>query len=227
MRVGNLSFGVFFVGFCILVQPVVIRAECDFEDFPVMENMKLVTVMENAVYNGRPMSVKTFETEESLDAVLEFYRRSWKDAYADSVFGPWDQITHINEECMMLVQAAEMVLDETHGRLSILNPPDVLGEQRQIGEGALLPPGSKVVSDNITRDDHKDGRTLLVGTSMQVDEAANFYRQELKSQGWTGEIDKNIEGNRVLTFRRNRSEYNIAIRQGTEGSVIVINTVDN
>lgn len=211
---------VFFIGACEFTM-----ADCDFTDFPTMSEMRISTLMGNAEYNNKPMMIRSFSANASPGSLVEFYRRAWKDAVSESVFGSWQQISTLERECFMTVQYGNVSDDDTFGRLVISNLPS--GEQTQLlGDDVLKTSDSIVVSDLKTKDGPKDGRVTVLTSGSSVSELVNFYRTEMSAKGWGLERSFTQSGGSVLIFRRGVNESNISIIPAGDSSQILINQVD-
>jgi hypothetical protein len=202
-----------------------IHADCNFDDFPVMDDMRVQVVMDNVVYNDRPMMVRNFNIEQSAEQVVNYYRRQWRDASVDSQMGVWRQISTLTKKCLMTVQYAEMAGAGTFGRLVISNIPQ-LNASGQLAADLKLPSGTIVVSDTRMEDGPKKGRVTLLTSEGSVDQVAHFYRSQMLGDGWGLENDFREQGNVVLVFRKRLNESNIVITPAGEATQVLINQVE-
>jgi len=199
-------------------------ADCDFDDFPVMDEMTLQSVMDDANYNNRPMMVQNFIADQaSYHDVVDYYHRIWDKNYDDTAFGMWHQISTMTNECMMTVQvAAQNNSTPSVGRLVISNPP-TSKEGDSIGADVLAPPDSVVVSDLATDDGPKKGRITMLSTAGSTSDVAGFYRNEMQHQGWVLDREFNEAESRVLVFRKGLNVSNILIIPAGEMTQVLIN----
>lgn len=199
-------------------------ANCDFDDFPLMDEMSLQNVMGDANYNNRPMMIKSFIADQaSYHDVVDHYHKVWDDRYDDTAFGKWHQITTITSECMMTVQvAAQNNETPSNGRLIISNPTTAT-ENDDLGADVLAPPDSSVVSDLITNDGPKKGRVTMIAAGGSTSNVENFYLNEMQHRGWS--LDRKFhEGEaRVLVFRKGLDITNILVIQAGDMSQVLIN----
>lgn len=200
-------------------------ADCNFDDFPVMADMRVQVVMDNVVYNDRPMMVRNFNVEQSAEQVVNYYRRQWRDASVDSQVGAWRQISTLTKKCLMTVQYAEMPGAGTFGRLVISNIPN-LNATGQLGTDLKLPSGTIVVSDTRMEDGPKKGRVTLLTSEGTVDQVVHFYRSQMLSDGWGLENEFREQGHAVLVFRKRLNESNIVITPAGDATQILINEVE-
>lgn len=209
--------------FLVISFPVV--ADCNFDDFPVMPDMRVQIVMDNVIYNDRPMMVRNFNIEQSADRVANYYYQQWRNASVDSQMGAWRQISTLTKKCLMTVQYAEMPGAGTFGRLVISNVPQ-LKSGGEIATDLRLPSGTFVVSDTKTDDGPKKGRVTLLTSEGSVDQVAHFYRGHMQSAGWSIENDFREQGHVVLVFRKRLDESNIVITPAGDATQILINQVE-
>lgn len=200
-------------------------ANCDYDDFPVMDSMRVEIVMDNANYNNRPMMVRSYFADASYEEVVDYYHDRWRDRYDDTAFGIWHQVTTLTDECMMTVQVTPQSDSTSRGRLLISNPPS--GNPRApLGEGVIAPAESVVVSDLRTRDGRRHGRVTMLTSSLSTSEVVEYYLSEMRSNGWSLQrrFREGLHG--VLVFRKGLDVSNIAIAPAGEMTQILINGVD-
>jgi hypothetical protein len=199
----------------------VAHARCDFDDFPVMDDMFIQSVMEDALYNDRPMMVRSFTTEASYHEVVSHYHRIWDKRYDDTAFGIWHQITTMTSECMMTVQVTDASSELTNGRLIISNPPS--GRSRKnVGEDVLAPTDSVVVSDLSTVDGSKHGRVTMLSSEDSTRDVASFYRSTMPSSGWTLDSQFSEQDAMVLVFRKGANTRNVVIVPTDQGRTQIL-----
>ena len=208
----------------LLAYSGIVFANCDFDDFPIMDEMKVNNVMGDANYNNRPMMVQNFIADEaSYHDVVDFYHKKWDGLYDDTAFGMWHQITTMTDECLMTVQvAAQNNSKPSVGRLIISNPPTV-NETESVGADVLAPPESVIVSDLTTNDGPKKGRITMLSTSESTSDVANFYLNEMQHKGWSVDRKFNEGESRVLVFRKGLNISNILIIPAGDMTQVLIN----
>jgi len=197
------------------------QARCDFDDFPTMSEMKFFPLMGDAVFNNRPMMVKGYTADVTMNAVVNHYQREWKDQYDNSTFAHWYQVSTLTDDCMMTVQIAKQN-QGVHGRLVISNVPQ--GEAKaELGEGLLYPPDSVVVSDLVTRDGPKKGRVSVIAAGGSSSEVTTYYLSQMDRAGWVLEHSFNQDQAQVLVFRKGANISNILIIPAPGLTQVLIN----
>lgn len=204
-----------------------IQAGCDFDDFPVHDSMDVFEIAGNTVFNGRVMGINGFHADVGPGDIIEFYHERWRDEFADSEWGPWYQVAHINDECMMMVQVAASEDGRSVGRLSILNPPrGNVGGKPQLPADIPALPGTVTVMDMANQDDFKLGRSWLITNSGTVADNYQFYLAEYRRKGWAEQMSQTRSDAAVLVFRRDLDEVNIIIQQGQSQTKVWITRVE-
>ncbi len=208
-----------------VVHSVNVWADCDFDDFPIMDEMQVQSVMDDANYNNRPMMVRSFLANASYLEVVAHYHKVWDERYDDTAFGIWHQVTTITNDCMMTVQIAAQHAPTSSGRLIISNPPKG-SLQAKLGEDVLAPADTVVVSDLRTNDGPKQGRTTMLTSAEDARSVAAFYMSEMQSNGWHLERDFMEGAAHALVFRDGLNISNIVILPTGDGKAqILINEV--
>lgn len=196
-------------------------ARCDFDDFEVMDDMRVQSVMEDANYNNRPMMVRSFSSESTAEQVISFYHKEWKDRYDDTPFGPWYQVSTMTSECMMTVQLSVESPEHANGRLIISNPPTG-NPTAGLGEDLLMPTETEVVSDLVTNDGLKQGRTSMLTSAGSPHDVAAFYRSAMDAKGWHLERDFREAEAHALVFRNGLDIYNVVLIATEDGLTQVL-----
>ncbi len=213
------AHGVLVMTLMFLALPVMAR--CDFDDFPIMDDMYVQSIMEDAVYNDRPMMVRSFTADASYHEIVNHYHRIWDKRYDDTAVGIWHQITTMTPECMMTVQVTDVSASPTNGRLIISNPPSG-SARKSVGDDILAPPDSHVVSDLSTVDGPKQGRVTMLTSNESTRDVAGFYQSEMRSTGWTLDSQFSEQDALVLVFKKGVDTSNIVIVPTSEGRTQIL-----
>jgi len=209
----------------VALSPLV-HADCDFDDFPTLDSMQLATVAEAMQWNNLPMSVKGFRTEAPLETVRDFYGKQWEGEVDFTEFGAWQQILHINEDCMMMVQL-RTAEGQTQGRLMLVNPPDEELAQRPLGGGVPMPPDAVVVTDMQSQDSHRDGELVMLLYPETLDVATRWYEAEMVRFGWQLNRRQVSQNNATLIYSKGREQLSVVfLRTANEQTQILVNRVD-
>ena len=210
---------------CLLALAPLAQAKCGFDDFPTMDDMAVRSVMDDANYNNRPMMVRSFSASAEIDQVVDYYHKLWAGRFDDSVFGIWDQISTMTDDCLMTVQVAEESGSSSFGRLIISNPPAVVSTA-EVGADLVAPADAVVVSDLKTNDGNKIGRVSVLTLGESVQESAGFYMAQMQRDGWALERNFSEQGGLVLMFRQGLKSSNILLVPAGNSTQVLINEVE-
>lgn len=196
-------------------------ADCDFDDFPIMEEMKLYPLLADSTFNNRPMMVKGYTVDQGLDDIVDFYHSRWKQAN-NSSYGSWYQVSTLTHECLMTVQIARNGKQSSQGRLVISNVPTI-DPEAALGEGVMAPSDAVVVSDLSTRDGPKKGRVTVLASASSPSELMQFYRGNMTMAGWVLEHSFSQDKARVLVFKDGLKTSNILLVPAGDMTQVLIN----
>lgn len=218
----------FFLPMVLGLFPLLVRGECDFDDFPQMDSMQVATVAEAMQWNNMPMSVKGFRVDASLQAVLAFYSDRWAGAADITTFGAWQQVLHLNDDCMMMVQA-RTVGSETTGRMMLVNPPADEQVQRKLGSGVPVPPDAVVVTDMQSQDAQRDGQLVMLLYPDNMASAVSWYQAEMVRSGWQLSRRAFGQNNATLLYSKGLEQLSVVFLRTTDDqqTQILLNQVDH
>lgn len=198
------------------------------------DKAKLEWVSPYMIFNGVPMSVKRFDSEQSPAAILAFYRRAWakptgQQQPVENDVPPWQTIGVVQGKCFFTVQVQSANLSGSTGLLSATEASD---KPRIIPADKVLPmmTGSQIINDIEHRDPGKTARTLLLSNTFSPETNADFYRRMLTDQGW-----KILSSHQLTTARgpgitiivkKQLAETNIVITREGSNTMILANLVD-
>lgn len=202
------------------------HADCDFDDFPLMESMDLASVAESMQWNNLPMSIKGFRVSASVEAVKAFYGERWQDEVDFTEFGAWQQILHINDECMMMVQLQAQNGQST-GRLMLVNPPDEDLASRVLGAGVPVPPDAVVVTDMQNQDRYRAGQLVMLLSEDSLEGSMSWYQAEMQRTGWRQNRRQMAQNNATLIYSKGREQLSVVLLRVEGGQTqILINRMD-
>lgn len=199
--------------------------------FPTTKKMKLQSVAQEMDFNGIPMTLYQFTSEEDMENVLSFYRSTWagkgdggRNAEEYPV-GEWKAIATLRENCFYTAQ----VKPRGRGSEGLLGLSAAPGKS-QVKEEVPMLPGSKVINDIAHNDSGKTARTLLLKNGFSADTNADFYRKNLGDMGWkvlTGHQGTNRDTRAsTMTLKQGVREVSITITQKGSESNVLLNYVD-
>lgn len=202
------------------------QAECDYDDFPLMPDMLVASIGSNIQWNQTPMAGRSFRVPADLAAVKNFYAEVWADEVDFSAFNGWEQILHINQQCMMMIQVKRQNDRYSYGQLVITNPPASAGATPVLGDGMPVPPGAQVISDMRSDDDIRQGRLVLLLNEEDMNTTAQWYETELKQQGWSLEQRSQQANGVVLSYSRERELMTVGLLRHQDKTQVLVNRMD-
>lgn len=201
-------------------------ADCDYDDFPQMDNMLLASLGGDVQWNNMPLAGRSFRVPASLEQVRAFYAREWKDAVDFTEFNGWEQILHINKHCMMMVQVKAQNERFSFGRLLLTNPPAKSATSRPLGGGMPVPPGAQVISDMRSDDAIREGRMVLLLNEEDLHATRAWYEAEMQRLGWSLEERSDQLHAVVLSYAKGRELMSVGLLRHQEVTQVLLNRMD-
>ncbi len=177
--------------------------------------------MQNVVYNGVTLSVKTFNEEGRQRSLQDFYRRHWEEEYSESQVDEWHQFIHLEKDCLYQVQSAEAD-GRLYGRLT-MTPLDGDKAKAELGEGIDKPVDTAVIMDMTSDDDYKKGRSVVMTNSRGAHENMAFFRSSMLRQGWGVEMEQRIAEGMALVVKKGVDRVSIVINESANQTQIFYN----
>jgi len=178
---------------------------------------------------GMRLAIRRFESEQSPEAVLAFYRKRWKGRAAEAAMPPWRMIGRLVDGEYHNVQVQAAAGGGSWGYLSVSDLPRRARKGRytlaDLGKGFPRMGGSRVLDDQPSRDAGKRGRTLMLQNGFSVAGNAGFYRRHYQGQGWRLLLDEAVAARgrgQVLAFARRGERLLIAINRSDENTTTVV-----
>ena len=200
--------------------------------FPSMKKMKLQSVASEMDFNGIPMSIRRFDSEEDMESIFAFYRSEWAGkgqggrSPTEYPLGEWKVIAILREPCFYTVQVKPRGKG-SEGLLGLSAPPP---DKAQVKEEVPMLPGTRVVNDLAHNDAGKTARTLLLKNGFSADTNADFYLKNLGEQGW--KTISNFTGSQrdtranTMVLKQGVREVSVTISQTGSESSVLLNYVD-
>lgn len=199
--------------------------------FPTTKKMKLQSVAQEMDFNGIPMTLYQFTSEEDMESILAFYRNSWagkgqggRNAEEYPV-GEWKAIATLRENCFYTAQVKPRGRG-SEGLLGLSAAP----EKNLVKEEVPMLPGTRVINDIAHNDSGKSARTLLLKNGFSAETNADFYRKNLSDMGW--KVLTNFQGSNrdtranTMILKQGVREVSVTISQTGRDSNVLLNYVD-
>lgn len=223
------QFGVI-LGLCVLVPGTALART---PEFPLPDDMRISNLGDSMRVNGNDVNVRLFSSEDSAQAILDFYREEWgTGASHDPGFTqtnlqePWTMISRIEDNYLMTVQVQPTSTGGSKGILGLSRLPERTRTPR-LGEGFPTMGDSQILNEVASKDLGQSGRTMLLGNKHDIGTNVAFYRNRYRDDGWAFDIDRTVGGiMHVMAVRKGRQRVNMVITEVSKGgSQIVVNEV--
>lgn len=205
-------------------------------EMPAPPQSKVAWVAKNIVQNGVPMKIQNFSSKLDAKSVADYYVSTWSKGTGSKPVvnksAEWIIIGKIQRGYLLTVQAKNTKNGMgSEGFLAVSTLPAMLNSD-SIGPDTSFPKlsGTKVLSDTLSEDSGRTGKTLLFKNSYSVRSNASFYINKMKAKGWIidplyKEAHRSAVNSSYLYFNRNNESLTITItRLNSEmGSSIVVN----
>ncbi|MFI8740951.1 hypothetical protein [Stutzerimonas zhaodongensis] len=213
--------------FCLGLLPgKAVHAACDFDDFPVLDEMVVASIADQLQWNNQPMNVKAFSLDGPLSAVTSFYTNKWQGAVDVTRFGEWQQVLHISEACLMLVQV-QAHQDKSIGRLMLVNPPVEALAGRVLGSGVPMPPDAVVVSDMQSDDGGREGQQVMLASTESLEDNLRWYQSEMLRGGWHANHQTQQQNDATLIYSKGRKQFSVVLLRHQGFTQILLNRMEH
>ncbi len=207
-------------------------------EFPPPPDSSVEWVAQDIEMNGIRSSIRAFHSSDSIEKVVHFYRKEWKQpaekgkpGYMETIdAAPWYIITRIEDGYLLTVQVQIQKNDKnaSWGYLSISplpkNPTD-----KPIELGTTTPKmrGSHVLNEMKSNDPGKKANTLIIANEHSLRSNTAFYRNHYDGMGWTKESDYDADNAHTLVYKTKRERVTIMLLKDGGGTRVVVNSVKN
>ncbi len=219
----------------ILSQPALAKKA---PEFPPPPDAAVEWVAQDIEMNGNKTAIRAFHTKDSIEKVVQFYRKEWrrppekdKPGYMETIdAAPWYIITRIEEGYLLTVQVQIQKNDKnaSWGYLSISPLPKNPNEPpKELGSTTPKMSGSHVVNEMKSNDPGKKANTLIIANKHSLGSNAAFYKNHYQGRGWTTETDHNAQDVQTLVFKTRRERVTIMLLKDGSETRVVVNSVKN
>ena len=201
-------------------------ADCDYDDFPRMDGMLVSSLGSNVQWNHTALQGRAFRVPASVAAVKNFYAEHWADAVDFTEFNDWQQVLHLNEDCIMMLQVRAQNERYSYGRMTITNPPQAGAGSEPLGTGMPVPPEAQVVSDMRSDDKIREGRLVLILNDDNIHATRAWYEAELLNQGWNLDHRSLQDNASVLTYSKGRELMTVGLLRHASKTQVLLTRMD-
>ena len=213
------------IAMALLVSQPVLANEVEVK---VPPGAKLAWVSSDLNQDGMRLSIRTFESPESIESVFQFYREVWFregeiPGFLENEMGEWMLISQLRDEHNIVVQLKSSEQGGSEGFLSIAQktsgaaPPDL---------DFPMPDGTEKFSATYVEENGSQVHTMTFLSNQSISSAASFYKSSLKQKGWELARENEHEGSEFMMFNRHGDRLELVVSQLTgESTVIFANRI--
>ncbi len=220
--------------FLLLPLPTLAKAP----EFPPPPDSAVEWVAQDIEMNGNRTAIRAFHSKDSIEKVVEFYRKEWrrppekdKPGFMETIdAAPWYIITRIEDGYLLTVQVQVQKNDKnaSWGYLSVSPlPKNPDKKPAELGSSTPKMPGSHVLNEMKSNDPGKKANTLIIANEHSLGSNAAFYRNHYQGKGWTTETDLNSQDVQTLVFKTKRERVTIMLLKDGSETRVVVNSVKN
>lgn len=207
-------------------------------EFPPPPDSAVEWVAQDIEMNGNRTAIRAFHSKDSIEKVVEFYRKEWrrpperdKPGFMETIdAAPWYIITRIEDGYLLTVQVQVQKNDKnaSWGYLSVSPlPKNPDKKPAELGSSTPKMPGSHVLNEMKSNDPGKKANTLIIANEHSLGSNAAFYRNHYQGKGWTTETDLNSQDVQTLVFKTKRERVTIMLLKDGSETRVVVNSVKN
>ncbi len=163
-----------------------IRTPAQLQGFTVSEELQL---------SGLPTAIQQVRSADSAERIIQQTEREWKsEGYTPRRHreAPWLIISAASEDCVTALQLKDGT--GSSGFLSVSRPQKATAPM-DVGTQRLLPPNTEVASAVRSKDQGRDGLTLVVSAAWPDAQWASELMQRLESARWQGVQQQAVQAN--------------------------------
>ncbi|WP_341503839.1 hypothetical protein [Gallaecimonas sp. GXIMD4217] len=195
-------------------------------DFP--DGARVEVAAEDTSYNGFPMRTWVMHDRQSQMMTAAFFRKQWKadsELFDEQMFQGDYIINSLQPPYLLTARIA----NTGSGVTAYVGITQSL-EEHQLktpGDQFPMPAQTRVLTDQVSTDLYKQGRTLVLSSDGSVSSLFNFYQSHYRRRGWVdnGSLLDPAAGKGALLMSRDQKELNISIERRQGKSYLVVNSV--
>ncbi len=198
---------------------------------PTPNNMNVVWVGEDVVQNGVPMNIQRFDSPDSVEGVMTYYRKQWGNkghgdipGFVESQFDQWYVISRIEGDKNIVIQAR---VGKRGGAEGFISKMDVNASPgfNKITQTFPKLDSSQVVSSTESHDFNAEATTIILTNPHSVSKNAAFYEKKITGMGWRLAKRFHKNGSEILFFNGPDSKIEITIGRAEVGQTTVFANV--
>ncbi len=192
---------------------------------PVPPETTTQDVAHRIIFNGLDMRAQVFESQQTPEEIVAFYRKAWRGQVVVSQMGREQVIGHREGDYFMTVQVSASG-SGSKGNIGVVDVATA-PEHFVPGKGIPTPMDSKVFNDIRYPDDPIPTRMIALSNQLSPQQNISFYRERLEGEGWKPLNDHCAPSGCVLDFQRGDQKMNLVIERQENVRSQIVMTIQN
>jgi len=207
----------------LLISGFVSSAHAVDVDVQVPDNATLAWVSSNLNQSGMDLSIRPFESPDSIYVVFDFYREIWFQegdipGFVEDEMGEWTLISQLREEHNIVLQLKPSVSGGSEGFLSIATKN--YGESKRDVDFPM-PDGAELFSNTFVEERGAQVDTMTFVSNQPIGTTAAFYKDNLKRRGWKLARENSFQGSEFMMFNRQGDRLELVVTGLVEDSIAI------
>jgi len=201
------------------------------EEWPHMiepPSSSVVWVGDNVIQNGVAMRMKKFESELSVEDIINFYRAQWQGlaeyAPVENEMKDWSIIGIRLGDYYLTVQAKTGDELESEGFIGVSKLPVMTSTDLNVDFPIL--DGSEIISNTDSIDIGSSANTIILKNTYSVQSNVSFYQAEMSRDGWAlmreAEQPGDWSGTKFMYFQKSKKSCLLTISNNDFGDTVVV-----
>jgi len=193
------------------------------------DNASTALISNEINQNGMMLSIRTFDSPDTVDSVLDFYRAVWFQdkpivGFLESTIGEWKIISRKKPGSNIVLQ---LKLKQPSGSSGFMSVAQMTSDAKPLDETIPLPVNAKIFSSTLVKENHAKVNTIIFTSKQPIKSNMRFYEERMSRVGWSVAQNVEVNGSHVLLLNRRNDQCEIVIQKlNEEDTVIFVNLVN-
>lgn len=210
----------------LLTVELAVASPAALRQVPLPPNTRIALVGENLKHNGSLVSIATFDSDESVDTVLAYYRGIWPHeddlpGHVEHTLNGWRVLSRLRDSTNLVLQLQAADNGGARGLLSAMD----IGEGTPNAVALRMPPGSELLSSTDSSDGRRKANTWLLRSPARIGEVVSFYIDHFERQGWSLLTQRTSGESSIVLMSHREGSLEITASRDSAGTFVVVNRV--
>lgn len=190
------------------------------------ESLRMQSVGDDIRVNGTPMSVRRFEADQPIEAVLGYFAHEWStepsaQPVKRSQLGTWTVLNQNIGDRHRSVQVREQGPGTIEGLLAVTSP----AMHREPVLAIRLPADFSIVSVVDSNDQGRAAQQIMAKSRQSLTNIENAIEAQLRSSGWSSPQRRKTATALMLSANRGDAQFDAVFNVKAGGAIGVFNVV--